>query len=250
MTIGGAVFIGIVAAPWALFAIEKVLSVPGGSLSPLLAAMVVAYALGEGLGRLACISYGCCFGKRLDRSGNLVRFLFGGIPAVFRGKTKKAAYDGNLEGIGLVPIQAITAVAYSAASVVSAYVFLCGRTGAAFMIAAAATLGWRPVSEFFRADYRGGGKISAYQWMSVIGAAYSTLLFFILPFPAAAGTDVLTGLLSLADWRILLLLEVCFLGLFVYSGLSTVTDSRIEFSVKPEFRRSAAEPVESSAPSS
>jgi len=157
MTIGGAVFMGLVASPWVLWSIEKALSVPRGELSPLLAAMVVAYALGEGLGRLACLSYGCCFGKRLDRSGSVMRFLFGGIAAVFRGKTKKAAYDGNLEGVELVPIQAITAVAYSVTSLISAHVFLCGRSGESFMIAAAATLCWRPHSEVFRADYRGGG---------------------------------------------------------------------------------------------
>ena len=41
-----------------------------------LAALAIGYILGEGLGRLACLSFGCCYGKPLDQCGKVVSILF------------------------------------------------------------------------------------------------------------------------------------------------------------------------------
>ncbi len=38
---------------------------PTVPIIPALAAVMIAYAFGEGLGRLACISFGCCYGVAL-----------------------------------------------------------------------------------------------------------------------------------------------------------------------------------------
>ena len=70
MTVGGACFVGLIIAPWLTLAGRQVLAPavpPGLDITIVLAALTIAYAFGEGLGRLACISFGCCYGKPLDQ---------------------------------------------------------------------------------------------------------------------------------------------------------------------------------------
>ncbi len=58
-------FIGILLAPWSIQLSNSILTANNAELPliPVLAAMAIAYSLGEGLGRLGCISYDCCYGK-------------------------------------------------------------------------------------------------------------------------------------------------------------------------------------------
>lgn len=68
LTIAGAFFVGIIVTP-ALLALANAY-LPGDTIQPVpivpaLAAIMIAYAFGEGLGRLACISFGCCYGVAL-----------------------------------------------------------------------------------------------------------------------------------------------------------------------------------------
>lgn len=57
------------------------------TMIPIMAAMAVAYTLGEGLGRLGCISFGCCYGKAIDTCHPLVRRIFSKTPFIFKGAT-------------------------------------------------------------------------------------------------------------------------------------------------------------------
>ncbi|MCB2183014.1 MAG: hypothetical protein KQH63_13350 [Desulfobulbaceae bacterium] len=59
------------------------------SLMPVMAALATGYILGEGVGRLACISFGCCYGKPLDEVGILVRKILAPIACSYQGDTKK-----------------------------------------------------------------------------------------------------------------------------------------------------------------
>ena len=137
-----------------------------------MAALAAAYALGEGIGRLACISFGCCYGKPMDEVHPLLRRLFAGRAFVFTGATKKIAYADGLQGREIFPVQAVTATIYCAAALIGVYLFLKGYFRAAFLVPLLATQLWRFVSEFARADYRGRGRISAYQKMALAAAAY------------------------------------------------------------------------------
>jgi prolipoprotein diacylglyceryltransferase len=73
------------------------------------AAIAAAYALGEGCGRLACISFGCCYGRPLDRLPAVLRRLLTPFSVVYHGTTKKIAYAGHLDDKPVVAVQAITA---------------------------------------------------------------------------------------------------------------------------------------------
>ncbi len=77
-TIGGAFFCGLLAAlPLILLVNGACARLGRPTLDPwvLLAALAVGGVLGEGLGRLACISFGCCYGRPLDECGPLCRSL-------------------------------------------------------------------------------------------------------------------------------------------------------------------------------
>src|SRR5262249_18569814 len=112
-TIGGALFVGVLTAPWIIEGLNRTLG-ERISVIPGLAALATAYTFGEGLGRLACISFGCCYGKSLDRLPNSLRWIFAKLNFTFSGATKKVSYEGHLEGVRVAPIQAVTAVLLTA----------------------------------------------------------------------------------------------------------------------------------------
>ncbi len=70
-TIAGAFFVGILITPAIIHIVNAALIRVEIKTVPLIAAMaalMIAYAFGEGLGRLACISFGCCYGVSLRDS--------------------------------------------------------------------------------------------------------------------------------------------------------------------------------------
>ena len=119
-TIGGASFVGILLAPWAIHFTNSIFVANSSRLPliPVLAAMSIAYTLGEGLGRLGCISYGCCYGKPLKECGRMLQWLFARASFIFYGPTKKASYEAQLAGEKLIPIQAITCVLFTSGALI------------------------------------------------------------------------------------------------------------------------------------
>jgi prolipoprotein diacylglyceryltransferase len=127
LTVGGAVFGGLLISPW----IVHLLNMQAGTflgynvpVLPTMAAMAIAYGVGEGTGRLACISFGCCYGKSVNDLPSGLRKLLSPIGMTFSGKTKKIAYAHSLDGHAVVPIQAMTAIVYSATSLYGSWLFL------------------------------------------------------------------------------------------------------------------------------
>lgn len=233
-TIGGASFLGILIAPWAIWLTNLTVGIKLNChipLIPALAAFIISYAFGEGMGRLACISFGCCYGKPLSRSHTLLQRLFHNYCFMFSGKTKKIAYEGGLDGVKVIPIQAITAVLYITTGIVDTLFFLKSYYTTAFISTVVVTQAWRYLSEMFRADYRGGGKISAYQIMAIVSIVYSLGLIPFLPSVIIAQADVIAGLLSLWNPSILFFFLALWLAMFLHTGRSTVTGSTLTFHV-------------------
>ncbi len=233
-TIGGASFVGIMIAPWAIWLTNITIGSRFGysiPLIPTLAAFIIAYAFGEGMGRLACISFGCCYGKPLSGSHNLIQKLFRNYCFMFSGKTKKIAYEGGLEGVKVIPIQAITAVLYIITGIAGTLFFLKSYYATAFIITMVVTQAWRSFSEVLRADYRGGGKISAYQTMAIIAMGYSLGIASFSPSSVIVGVDVTAGLLLLWNPAVIFFLFGLWLAIFLYTGKSTVTGSTLTFHV-------------------
>jgi hypothetical protein len=238
-SVGGAFFIGIIAGPWILLLLQKVLDHHLGVPLPAMAAMAavaIAYAFGEGIGRLACISFGCCYGKPLSAlpswlAGVLSR---GHLIFTFSGKTKKIAYADGLDQHQIVPVQGITAILYCTAGTLATHFFLEGRYPAAFMATILITQVWRFFSEFLRTDYRGHNRISAYQIMAIIGAVYAVLVAVLIDWPSHGypmQPDILKGLTLLWNPLVLLILQGLGVMIFLFTGRSQVTGAVIRFHV-------------------
>jgi|GEM_PF-74473 len=242
-TVGGAAFVGMLAGPWLILGVSRLVlpSAQAASAVPLmLGVLMPAYALAEGVGRLACISFGCCYGRPLAACPGWLQKLFASRAFIFEGRLKKAAYEHGLEKQPLIPVQALTAVLSSFAGLTGVALFLSGRPIAAFILAVGVTQLWRFFSEFLRADYRGPGRISAYQWMALAGAGYLVLLGLLWPDTPNPTPDVARGLAVLWTPAAVLFIEGVALVVFVRMGTSTVTESRIVMSLKREGMRASA----------
>jgi Prolipoprotein diacylglyceryl transferase len=232
-TVGGAVFVGIVAAPWVVTTLNRTLGVmipPGAALS----ALAVAYAFGEGLGRLACLSFGCCYGKRITALSPLLKRLFSGSSLRFYGSTKKVTYAGDMEGEPVVPVQAVTAVIYVSCGLAGLVLFLKSRFAAAFVITLVITQGWRFLSETLRDDYRGGGKISVYQLLGAAGIIYGSASFRLLSDDLFLPPDLFAGLAMFNRPLAIVFIQLIWTTIFLYTGRSTVTGATLTFHVQRE----------------
>lgn len=230
-TVGGASFVGILLSPAVVWLVYRGIY-PNTAIPwlPLLAAMVIAYAVGEGVGRLACISFGCCYGKPVVSGHTLLSRLCQRYSFIFTGKTKKIAYEGGLDGQRVFPIQAVTATIFIGAALAGVYLFLLGSYGLSFFLTILVTQLWRLLSEIFRADHRGGGSLSAYQLMALLALPYALTIWFLLPSTVIAA-DIREGIRCLWHPIAILSIQLWGAGIFWHTGHSQVTGAHISFHV-------------------
>ena len=194
------------------------------------AAAMIGYALGEGLGRLACISFGCCYGKPMEQMPKLVQRYFAWVAFRFSGGTKKIAYIHHLEDKKIFAIQAVTAVIYASSALAGTLLYLHGRFAPAFILCLTITQSWRFCSEFFRSDFRGHRKITAYQIMSLLTIPYGALILWFFPSPQNV-PNLKAGLDILWNPAAILFLQLLWLAGFLATGRSHVTGSALSFHV-------------------
>jgi hypothetical protein len=236
-TIGGAFFIGLAAAPLLILLVNGgcfLLGLPPLTMQVVLAALGIGYILGEGLGRMACVSFGCCYGKPLHQCGPIAGLLFNRLAFVFSGATKKAVYEGGLSGVKLVPIQGLTCALYTATALIACHFFLQGHYRSAFLLSLVVSQVWRVLSEFFRADFRGFTAISAYQKMGLATVVYGCGLSLLLPQPALPIPDIARGLALVFNPLLLLGLQALWFTLFFIFGRSMVTEATLSFAVRQD----------------
>jgi hypothetical protein len=236
-SVQGASFVGIIIAPWMVYAVNHWMA---GYLAyrldilVILSAVVISYSIGEGLGRLACISFGCCYGKPVHSLSPLMRKVFNRLYFVFRGSTKKIVYAEGLEGSPILPVQAITAIVLCATGIVGSYLFLKGYYAASFLGVVTLTQIWRFASEFVRADHRGKRKISAYQIMGLITILYCLGIILFFPMASTPVHNILDGFSVLWHPAVILFLQALWVVIFVYTGRSRVTSAYVSFRVVKE----------------
>ncbi len=231
-TIGGASFVGILLAPWCIQLVDTIMKEFSDCdlpMIPIMAAMAVAYTLGEGLGRLGCISFGCCYGKAIDTCHPLVRRIFSKTPFIFQGATKKAIYEGKFNDRPLVPIQAVTCIIYCLTAIAGSFLYLRNHATAALIVSISVTQIWRILSETLRADFRGFSKISAYQKMGAAAVIYVIAVALACNSPKIALLNVTSGLHLLWQPGIIIGLQIFWLIAFLFFGRSTITTSTLSF---------------------
>jgi len=201
---------------------------------PIFAAAAIGYALGESIGRLACLSFGCCYGMPLRDANPAIARLFQRHNLVVRGATKKAAYASGLAGEPLIPVQAITSAIFAISGIVGVALFLAGHFRLAGLVPVIASWGWRACSEWLRADYRGTSKISAYQLMAIVSALYLGAFLLLVPAAGSVVPELSAGFAQVSTTPAVLALQVFWIALFLYYGRSRVTGSTLSFHVVTE----------------
>lgn len=238
-TIGGASFVGIILAPWTIVCVNEFfesfsLGFEQLPVVPLISAISICYTLGEGFGRLGCISYGCCYGKPVEQCNKFLQSCFSNLSFIFYGETKKVSYEGKLAGKRLVPIQAITCILYTIGALIGCYLFLQGFFTAALLLTITLTQVWRIFSELFRADFRGFGRISAYQKMGILSVIYTAVLVTFLHAPPYIDPMIQDGLSVLWEPGIIVSLQLAWFLLFSIFGRSSVTRANVSFELIQE----------------
>lgn len=233
-TVGGASFVGILLAPWCVGLISAIADwhLP---VAASIAALSIAYIIGEGIGRLACVSFGCCYGKAISTCPPILQKIFTKKAMVFFGKTKKVCYEGHLDETPLVPVQSLTCYIYSLSGIFGIYLFFAGHYTAVYLLLITISQIWRFLSETLRADFRGVGNISAYQKMGLFAVAYAYMLPYLFPNElTTSSANVLAGLIALWKPMPILFFQVLWIILFLYTGCSMVTKSEVSFEVISE----------------
>ncbi len=232
-TIAGAAFVASLLVPPAVWFGERALrswAQVNIFALPLLAAAAIAYAMAEAIGRLACISFGCCYGMPLRQAPAWLARLFGRYNLVLHGRTKKAAYASGLDEEPLVPVQAVTSIVFALSGFAGLILFLAQRWRWALIIPVIGTWGWRALAENLRADHRGQSRTSVYQIMSIIGLSYLIVAAFVIPAEGAA-PDLALGLTQVSSTTVVVPLQVFWILMFLYYGRSRVTGSTVSFHV-------------------
>lgn len=236
-TIAGAAFVATILLPLAIVLLQPLAAKflhHEFAVLPILAAGTIAYALAESIGRLACLSFGCCYGMPLRDARPALARIFQKHNLVIHGSTKKAAYASGLAGEALVPVQAITSAVFAASGVAGLALFLAGQFRLAALVPLLASWGWRACSEWLRADHRGGSRISAYQVMAIVSVLYLGAFVMLLPTPSVTAPDLSAAFVQVFSAPVILLLQMFWGALFFYYGRSRVTGSTLSFHVIAE----------------
>jgi hypothetical protein len=234
-TVAGAAFVAAILLPLITLALKPLLSrylYREFAVLPTFAAFSIGYVFGESIGRLACLSFGCCYGMPLRDAGPFIAGIFRKRNLVLHGETKKASYASGLAGEPLIPVQALTSAVFAIAGVAGVALFLAQQFRLAALIPVLASWGWRACAENLRADYRGTSRISAYQVMALIAALYLGVFLLFIPATGTGGApDISAGLAAVCTVPVVLLLQLLWATLFLYYGRSRVTASTLSFHV-------------------
>ncbi len=236
-TIAGAAFVAAIFLPLLVIAL-RLLSLRelhrDLPVLPIFAGAAIAYALAESVGRLACLSFGCCYGMPLRNANPVIARLFQKHNLVVHGSTKKAVYASGLAGEPLIPVQALTSTIFAVSGIVGVALFLAGHFRLAGVVPVIATWGWRACAERLRADYRGASNVSAYQMMAIFSVLYLGAFLMLTPAGAAVAPDLAAAFAQITSAPVIVALQLFWVGLFLYYGRSRVTGSRLSFHVVTE----------------
>ena len=144
------------------------------------------------------------------------------------------AYESQLHGRKLIPIQAITCILYTCGAMFGAYLFLQGAFTQALLFTMVLTQLWRIFSEIMRADFRGFSKISTYQKMGVVSVVYMLVFCLFTDTPPEIIPEISRGLEILWNPTAIVGLQLTWVIFFFTFGRSTVTTSTVSFELVKE----------------
>lgn len=189
------------------------------SLPLFAASLAVGLPLYETFSRIGCHTYGCCYGPRASASVHPLWRLFPFPAATYDHLTDYAVtrLEPKLLGQPLVPIQLISAalffLLFACVSLPLAIYTTPQLAGAATLVCHAAV---RLGTETCRADYRGGGAVSATGKMAFVQAAGAAMwLAYVLCVGSSTVVELdLHDILSVERWQTCAMAAV--LGIVAY----------------------------------
>lgn len=236
-TVGGAVFVGVIVSPFAIMLAGYITNDPNllRFINPIIASLSIAYLIGEGVGRLGCISFGCCYGKKVDEVNSIfLRKFFKKFNTVYAGRCKKASYASGLCNVETVPVQAMANILYSITAIVAITLFIKGLFLISAIISIVISQLYRFFSEFLRADYRGKGEISAYQKMSLLNILISLIYLYVGYGSILTEVSLNVALNTMSDLKMIGIFVGIFFLTLIYTGVSSATYSIINFRISPK----------------
>jgi Prolipoprotein diacylglyceryl transferase len=229
-TVGGAAFAAALLLPFVVYLARYVATLTATThfdAPALIAAAGLAYVLGEAIGRLGCLSFGCCYGRPISAVGALQRALYGATATTYRGQLKKISYASNLENTPVVPVQSIASVLLFTLFLVGLWLYWQQHFVASALLSVWGSQLWRLYSETLRADYRGGGKFSAYQWMAVATCVLSTVSIGSLAGDSSSHPRFAQGWASVSQLEVFIALQLLAVGIVWFMGRSQVTGALV-----------------------
>jgi hypothetical protein len=230
-TVGGALFITAMCAPilfYSVNAVGGVLGIGGLHAPSVVAAATLSYCLGEAIGRLGCLSFGCCYGKQLNDAGPIERLLYGASATTYRGRLKKISYASNLESIPVIAVQSVASVVLFALFLFGLWLFWLHYFSIALIVTLVGSQLWRLYSETLRADYRGDARFTAYQKMAIVTLLVTLAVSIALSNVASVSLNAQRGFDALLRVEVLLSLQIIFIAIVYFMGRSTVTGAHLQ----------------------
>jgi len=240
-TVGGAVFIGVLVSPLAIY-LGLFLSSNKSNFTllflPIISAMAIGYIFGEGVGRIGCLSFGCCYGKSVDElKSRILKKFFSRFYTIYTGRLKKAQYASNLCNKKTVPVQSIGIILYNFTGLIGVYLFLKGNFYGALIVTVFVSQIYRFFSEFLRDDYRGEGKISPYQKMALLNVIVVLIYSVIFKNNGYSPLiDLNYALQKIFEIKTIIFFILIFAITFIYTGVSTATYSIVTFRLSSKVR--------------
>jgi hypothetical protein len=240
-TIGGAVFAVVVCSIPAMAITQwltRELAWPQFDAAVVVAAACLAYVLGEAVGRLACLSFGCCYGRPIAQSTSLQKALYSRLTETYRGRFKKIAYAGGLTDRPVIAVQSIACAVLFAMFLLSLWLFWKGMLAASIVVSFGLSQLWRAYSEQLRADFRGREGFTLYQGMAIVAALLSIVLAWMYASGVVAPTpSAYLGWKAVAQLEVILVCQALALLILFYMGRSSVTSSRLELLLNEPAKR-------------
>lgn len=232
-TIGGAVFAVIISALPAMTAtrwLAAAFELPSFNAGIVMAAACISYVLGEAIGRLACLSFGCCYGKPIDDCTSLQKALYSRFTETYRGRFKKISYASGLNDKPVVAVQAIASALLFSIFLLSLWLFWKGQIAASIVASLGLSQLWRTYSEQLRADFRGREGFTLYQAMALAGACLSVVFAWLYggSNTALSTASAYRGWLAATQAEVIVASQLLAFSIVFYMGRSSVTSSRLE----------------------
>ncbi|MBZ4643116.1 MAG: hypothetical protein PWQ25_1193 [Deferribacteres bacterium] len=232
-TVSGASFVGSITAPFVVlitsYLITKNIDIALNESFVVLSSLAISYITGEGIGRLACLSFGCCYGKKVSDFKGPIKKIFEKFYTVFEGKTKKISYESGCENVKTIPVQSVASILFNLTGILAIIFYSQGYIKTAFLTSVIVINLFRFLSEFLRNDFRGNKKVSTYQYFSIINIIYSIIISLLFNTSNSADFNILNGINEASKLKYLLI--AIFVISFLYTGVSKVTYSTIKFKV-------------------